>query len=99
MIGSPGERSLDRSAECPDPRSLRELRLAHRAGQYGAIAQAAAERKASFIDFLEDALRTERDARRARAREMFARVAGFPAIKTIDGDDFGFATGTPRPRS
>jgi hypothetical protein len=30
---------------------------------------------------------------------MFARVAGFPAIKTIDGYDFGFATGTPRPRS
>ena len=24
---------------------------------------------------------------------MFARTAGFPAIKTLDGYDFGFATG------
>jgi DNA replication protein DnaC len=34
--------------------------------------------------------------RRARAREMFARVAGFPTVKTLDGFDFGFATGVPR---
>ena len=27
---------------------------------------------------------------------MFARVAGFPVIKTLDGFDFGFATGVPR---
>jgi len=31
-----------------------------------------------------------------RAREMFARVAGFPAIKTLDRYDFTFATGDPR---
>ncbi len=27
---------------------------------------------------------------------MFARVAGFPAVKTLDGFDFAFATGVPR---
>jgi hypothetical protein len=27
---------------------------------------------------------------------MFARVAGFPTVKTLDGFDFGFATGVPR---
>ena len=27
---------------------------------------------------------------------MFARVAGFPALKTLDGFDFGFARGAPR---
>ena len=27
---------------------------------------------------------------------MFARTAGFPTIKTLDGYDFGFATGAPR---
>ena len=36
------------------------------------------------------------ESRRARAREMFARVAGFPAIKSLDQYDFGFATGAPR---
>jgi ABC-type glutathione transport system ATPase component len=29
-------------------------------------------------------------------RAMFARVAGFPTVKTLDGFDFGFATGVPR---
>ena len=36
------------------------------------------------FDFLEEILRAERDASRARAREMFARVAGFPTVKTLD---------------
>ena len=51
-------------------------------------------RNASYADFLEEVLRAERDAR--RAREMLTRTAGFPAIKTLDAYDFGFATGAPR---
>ena len=76
----------------------RELRLSAVPDLYSAIAQSAVTKEASFTDFLEEILRAERDARRARAREMFARVAGFPAIKTLDGFDFGFATGVPRPQ-
>ena len=71
----------------------RELRLSAVPDLYSAIAQSAAAKAASFADFLEEILRAERDARRARAREMFARVAGFPVVKTLDGFDFGFATG------
>jgi hypothetical protein len=41
-------------------------------------------------------LRVEREARRARTREMMARVAGFPAIKTLEQYDFAFAVGAPR---
>jgi DNA replication protein DnaC len=73
-----------------------EQRLAAVPDLYGATAQAAAARDASFSDFLEETLRGEREVRRARAREMFARTAGFPAVKTLDGYDFGFATGAPR---
>ena len=69
----------------------RELRLSAIPDLYSAIAQSAAAKAASFADFLEEILRAERDARRARAREMFARVAGFPTVKTLDGFDFGFA--------
>lgn len=72
----------------------RELRLGAVPDLYSAVAQDVAAKESSFADFLEAILRAERDARRARAREMFARVAGFPAIKTLDG--FGFATGAPR---
>jgi DNA replication protein DnaC len=74
----------------------RELRLSAVPDLYSTIAQSAAAKSASFADFLEEVLRAERDARRARAREMFARVAGFPTVKTLDGFDFGFATGVPR---
>lgn len=73
-----------------------ELRLGAVPGLYGALAQDAVAREVSYAAFLEEVLRGERDARRARAREMFARVAGFPAVKTLDGFDFAFATGAPR---
>jgi DNA replication protein DnaC len=73
-----------------------ELRLGAIAAQYSVLAQQAAEQQSSFTDFLESLLRAERESRRARAREMFARVAGFPAIKTLDQYDFAFATGAPR---
>jgi DNA replication protein DnaC len=75
-----------------------ELRLSAVPNLYSGIAQGAATKEASFTDFLEETLRAERDARSARAREMFARVAGFPVIKTLDGFDFGFAPGVPRPQ-
>src|SRR6516162_5791971 len=65
-----------------------ELRLSALPNLYSGIAQSAAAKEASFADFLEEALRAERDARSARARDMFARVAGFPVIKTLDGLDF-----------
>ena len=73
-----------------------ELRLGGVAAQYSALAQNAAEKGTSFTDFVEELLVAERESRRARAREMFARVAGFPAIKTLDQYDFNFATGAPR---
>ena len=73
-----------------------ELRLGGVAAQYTALAQKAAEKQTSFTDFVEELLTAERESRRARAREMFARIAGFPAIKTLDQYDFNFATGAPR---
>ena len=74
-----------------------ELRLLAVPDLYGPIAQTAANRKdASYADFLEDVLRSERDARHIRSREMLTRMAGFPALKTLEGYDFAFATGAPR---
>ena len=74
-----------------------ELRLHAVPDLYGAVSQNAAKRKdASYADFLEEVLRGERDARRVRAREMLTRIAGFPALKTLEVYDFAFATGAPR---
>ena len=74
-----------------------KLRLGAMADLYGAIAQDAAKAEnASYADFLEQVLRAERDARRVRSASMLARTAGFPAIKTLEDYDFGFATGAPK---
>lgn len=51
-----------------------ELRLGGVAAQYTALAQQAAEKCSSFTDFAEGLLTAERESRRARAREMFARI-------------------------
>ena len=75
-----------------------ELRLGGIGTDYPAAAQRAVEAAASYPDFLETLLRAELDTRRARARNMLAKVAGFPAIKTLDQYDFEFATGAPRPQ-
>ena len=56
----------------------RELRLSAVPDLYSTIAQSAAAKSASFADFLEGVLRAERDARRARAREM---SPGWPASR------------------
>jgi DNA replication protein DnaC len=74
-----------------------ELRLTALPNMYGSVAQNFAQRQdASYADFLEAILRAERDARRVRVRDMLTRTAGFPALKTLDAYDFGFATGAPR---
>ena len=73
-----------------------ELRLGGIAMGYVAAAQRAVETDATYPDFLEAVLRAELDTRRARARQMLARVAGFPAVKTLDAYDFEFAAGAPR---
>lgn len=43
-----------------------ELKLASLAEQYSPVAQTCAQKESSFADFLEDLLRAEREARRAR---------------------------------
>ena len=50
----------------------------------------------SFLDFLENALAHEREMRQVRSRQTLVRMAGFPAIKTLDDYDYSFAVGAPR---
>ena len=45
------------------------------------MAQSASSQKASYSDFLQQALGTEVAAWQARSRSTLARLAGFPAIK------------------
>ena len=73
-----------------------DLRLPGILDAYAALAAAASEQDRSFTDFLEDALSAEREFRRARSASTLVRMAGFPAVKTLEGYDFGFASSAPK---
>jgi DNA replication protein DnaC len=66
------------------------------AQDFAGVAERAAKEEQPYTEFLEAALRVELQARLHRNRAMMTRVAGFPAIKTLEDYDFGFATGAPR---
>ena len=63
---------------------------------YRAAAGEAANKDWSFLDYLEHVLAHERDTRQVRSRQTLVRMAGFPAIKTLDDYDYSFAVGAPK---
>ena len=63
---------------------------------YASASQEAAEKETAYSDFLEGLLRTEAAGRQVRKQSMMTRLAGFPAIKTLDDFDYAFATGVKR---
>lgn len=66
------------------------------ANDFPGLAERAAKDELTFTDFLEAGLRLELQARQARSSTLLTRIAGFPAIKTLDEYDFEFASGAPR---
>ena len=63
---------------------------------YAAAAQQAATDQLAYSDFLEQLLRAEAAGRQSRKQSMLTRLAGFPAIKTLEDFDYGFASGLKR---
>jgi DNA replication protein DnaC len=74
----------------------RQLKLERVLAEYAAAAQSAVRDKASFTDFLEQVLKAEANFRTERTRQMLAKLAGFPVVKTLDDFDYGFAVGAPK---
>jgi len=73
-----------------------QLKLTTIANALPHLAQKAISEDVSLTEFLESVLRAEQTARLVRQRTTFARLAGFPAIKTLDGFDFALASGVPK---
>lgn len=73
-----------------------QLHLLHVPGQLAHLGQMAAKRELGYLEFLEQVLKGEALARVERTRAMLTRLAGFPAIKTLDEFDYEFAGGVPR---
>ncbi len=72
-----------------------QLRLSTTAEAYVNLADHAARKKLSLADFLEQVLKAEVAARQSRTRAMLAKVAGFPAVKSLEQFDFTFAPSIP----
>ena len=72
------------------------LNLPFVAQGYSGAAQDAAQRGIAYSDFLEGLLKMEAAGRNVRKQNMLTRLAGFPAIKTLDDFDYEFAQGVKR---
>jgi DNA replication protein DnaC len=72
------------------------LNLPFVAQAYPVAAQDAAQRETPYSDFLEGLLKVEAAGRNVRKQNTLTRLAGFPAIKTLDNFDYEFAQGVKR---
>jgi len=75
-----------------------ELSLTAVASHYATLADEAAKKKRSFVDFLEMVLAEEASLRDERRREVLMRMAAFPSVKTLEQFDFEAAPGVPKAR-
>lgn len=75
-----------------------ELSLGAVAADYVTLADEAAKKKRSFIEYLEQVLSAEAAVRAERSRQMLIKLATFPSVKTLDQFDFQAAGGVPKPR-
>ncbi|MCG9702281.1 IS21-like element helper ATPase IstB [Vibrio natriegens] len=60
------------------------------------LAVESVKKEQSLADFLLNLLKIELEHRHCRTKEMMLKLAGFPAIKTLEQFDFKTATGVPR---
>lgn len=72
------------------------LNLPFIAQTYPAATQDAVQHETPYSDFLEHLLKAEAAGRNVRKQTILTRLAGFPAIKTLDEFDYGFAQGVKR---
>lgn len=73
-----------------------DLKLLGLANDYPNIAEQSAKSDHSFTDFLHACLLSEQQHRQTRSRSILVRMAGFPAIKTLDNFEFDLIGPTQR---
>ncbi len=68
------------------------------AQHYANLADEAAQKKRSYVAFLEQVLQAEASLRAERSRQMLVKLATFPVVKTLEDFDFETAAGVPKAR-
>ena len=70
--------------------ALKRLQLTHLRETLAAVLSEAAKENWTYLEFLDQILRREVDAKQGKRIRMGMQIAHFPCVRTIDGFDFGF---------
>jgi DNA replication protein DnaC len=70
--------------------ALKRLQLAHLRETLSAVLSEAAKQEWTYLEFLDQILRREVDAKQGKRIRMGMQIAHFPCVRTIEGFDFAF---------
>jgi DNA replication protein DnaC len=70
--------------------ALKRLQLTQLRETLAAVLSEAARQEWTYMEFLDQILRREVDAKQGKRIRMGMQIAHFPCVRTIDGFDFGF---------
>jgi DNA replication protein DnaC len=70
--------------------ALKRLQLTHLRETLAAVLSEAAKEEWTYLEFLDQILRREVDAKQGKRIRMAMQIAHFPCVRTIEGFDFGF---------
>ena len=70
--------------------ALKRLQLTHLRETLAAVLSEAARQEWTYMEFLDQILRREVDAKQGKRIRMGMQIAHFPCVRTIEGFDFGF---------
>ena len=74
----------------------RELKLSTIENEYHTVATTAAKENWQYTQFLHEMLKIEVENRMDRSKNILTKLAGFPAIKTLEQFDYSFSVGVNR---
>ena len=70
--------------------ALKRLQLTHLRETLAAVLSQAAKEEWTYLEFLDQILRREVDAKQGKRIRMGMQIAHFPCVRTIEGFDFAF---------
>jgi DNA replication protein DnaC len=70
--------------------ALKRLQLTHLRETLAAVLSEAAREEWTYLEFLDQILRREVDAKQGKRIRMGLQIAHFPCVRTIEGFDFSF---------
>ncbi|WP_188109464.1 ATP-binding protein, partial [Sulfurimonas indica] len=74
----------------------RSLKLSTVADEFHTVATTAAKESWQYTQFLHELLMLENSSRMDRSKRTLTKLAGFPAVKTLEQFDYTFSVGVNR---